>query len=236
MLGIVDPENIRGMPPQVAACTGLDVLSHAVRSLTASPFDRRPAPESPERQPDYQGSNPISNIWATRASEMIARFLVRSMTDPSDDEARRATLLEATFAGIGFGNAGVHQPHGMSNPVSGMVRRFIPAVYCAPRPLIPHGMSVILNSPVVFRFTAPADPERHFWAARLIEANIASARTEDAGTIIADTIIALMRQTGMPNGFSTFGYTPDVVDALVVGTVVQHRVNKPSSAPPAKPS
>ena len=158
VLGVIDPNNTRGVPPQVAACAGLDVLSHAVESLTALPFCQRPAPDSPALRPAYQGSNPISDIWARRAIEMVARYLVRSMTDPSDDEARGAMLLAATFAGIGFGNAGVHLPHGMSYPVSGMVRDFIPAGYRTRRPLIPHGMSVILNSPAVFRFTAQADP------------------------------------------------------------------------------
>src|SRR5258708_436526 len=97
VLGVVDPNNTKGVPPQVAACAGLDVLSHAVESLTALPYCQRPAPETPAQRPAYQGSNPISDIWARRAIEMVARYLVRSVTDPSDDEARGAMLLAATF-------------------------------------------------------------------------------------------------------------------------------------------
>ncbi len=230
-LGLIDPENTRRLPPQVAACSGLDVLSHALESLTALPYHRRPAPEHPGLRPAYQGSNPISDVWAARAIEMVARYLVRAMTDPSDTEARGQMLLAATFAGIGFGNAGVHLPHGMSYPVSGMVRDFVPAGYPVNRPLIPHGMSVILNAPAVFRFTAQADPGRHLQAARLMGAHTGDARAEDAGEILAQAIISLMRQTGMPNGLSAVGYGPDDVDALVAGTIVQHRVTKLSPRP-----
>jgi hydroxyacid-oxoacid transhydrogenase len=153
------------------------------------------------------------------------------MTDASDDEARGAMLLAATYAGIGFGNAGVHLPHGMSYPVSGMVRDFIPAGYRTARPLIPHGMSVILNSPAVFRFTAQADPDRHLEAARLMGADVADARAEDVGEILAGAIIGLMQRTEMPNGLSAVGYGPEDVDALVAGAIVQHRVTKLSPRP-----
>jgi hydroxyacid-oxoacid transhydrogenase len=231
VLGVIDPNHTRGVPAEVAACTGLDVLSHAVESLTALPFSQRPAPENPAQRPAYQGANPISDIWARRAIEMVARYLVRSMTDPSDDEARGAMLLAATFAGIGFGNAGVHLPHGMSYPVSGMVRDFIPAGYRTRRPLIPHGMSVILNSPAVFRFTAQANPDRHLEAARLMGADVANASPQDAGEILSGAIVALMSRTGMPNGLRAVGYTPEDADALVAGTIVQHRVTKLSPRP-----
>jgi hydroxyacid-oxoacid transhydrogenase len=162
---------------------------------------------------------------------MVARYLVRAMTDPTDDEARGQMLLAATFAGIGFGNAGVHLPHGMSYPVSGMVRSFVSAGYPVRRPLIPHGMSVILNAPAVFRFTAPADPQRHLEVARLMGADVSNARLEDAGDLLAQSIITLMRRTGMPNGLKAVGYGPADVDALVAGTIVQHRVTKLSPRP-----
>jgi hydroxyacid-oxoacid transhydrogenase len=231
VLGLIDPDNTRELPAQVAACSGLDVLSHAVESLTALPFHRRPAPEHPGLRPAYQGSNPISDVWAARAIELVARYLVRAVSDPSDGEARGQMLLAATYAGIGFGNAGVHLPHGMSYPVSGLVRDYIPAGYPVRRPLIPHGMSVILNAPAVFRFTAPADPRRHLEAAQLMGAEVSGARPEEAGEILAGAMITMMRRTGMPNGLNAVGYGPEDVDALVAGTIVQHRVTKLSPRP-----
>jgi len=215
----------------VAACTGLDQLTHALEALTALPYNRRPAPEHPKMRPAYQGSNPISDIWATRAIEMIAENLVRVFKDPSDDAARGAILLAATYAGIGFGNGGVHLAHGMSYPVSGMVRDYVPEDYPSGHPLIPHGMAVVLNAPAVFRFTAPANPELHLYAAKLMGQDISGAYPEDAGELLSGAILDLMRKVGMPNGLGAVGYGPDDVDKLVEGTLPQHRVTKLSPRP-----
>src|SRR5205085_546548 len=154
MLGILDPENTRSLPAQVAAASGFDVLSHAIESFTALPFHRRPRPERPVLRPAYQGSNPISDIWSLEALRWVSKYFVRAVEDPDDVEAREKMLLAASYAGVGFGNAGVHLPHGMSYPVSGMVRDFRPQGFNVDHPLVPHGMSVILNAPAVFRFTA----------------------------------------------------------------------------------
>jgi hydroxyacid-oxoacid transhydrogenase len=231
VLGIIDPDNTRTLPRMVAACSGLDVLSHALESFTALPYCRRAAPTHPSLRTTYQGANPISDVWAARAIELVSQHIVRVLDSPSDEEARSQMLLAATFAGIGFGNAGVHLPHGMSYPVSGMVREFAADGYPADHPMIPHGMSVILNAPAVFRFTAQSDPERHLHAARLMGAHVAGADPADAGEILAGAIIDLMRRTGMPNGLSAVGFGPDDVDGLVSGTAPQHRVTKLSPRP-----
>ncbi len=225
-LGIVDSENTRTLPPAVAASTGLDVLSHALESYTALPFNQRPKPARPLERPAYQGSNPISDIWAIRALEILDTYLIRAVRDPSDDEARGQMLLAAAIAGIGFGNAGVHLPHGMSYPVAGMVRDFRPAGYEVDHPLIPHGMSVILNTPAVVRFTAPADPQRHLRAAAALGADISDAMPEDAGEVLADRVTYFIRALELPNGLSGVGYTSDDIPALVEGTLPQHRVTK----------
>jgi hydroxyacid-oxoacid transhydrogenase len=232
-LGIVDPDNTRTMPPMVAACSALDVLSHAVESFTALPYSERPAPDHPGLRPAYQGANPISDIWASKAMDVMARNIARAVDDPSDDEARGEMLLAAAYAGIGFGNAGVHLPHGMSYPVSGMVRDYVPAGYPDDHPIVPHGMSVILNAPAVFRWTAQANPERHLHAARLLGAETGGAGVEDAGEILAGQIERIMRPVGMPNGLSGVGLSADDVDALVAGTLPQHRVTKLSPRPAA---
>jgi len=230
-LAIVDPLNTRTLPGIVAACTGFDVLVHAVESYTALPFDKRPAPENPRLRPTYQGSNPISDIWAAKAIEIVSGNMLRVIENPADDEARSRMLMAATFAGIGFGNAGVHLPHGMSYPVSGMVRDYKPDGYAVDHPIIPHGMSVILCAPAVFRFTAPANPARHLEAARLMGVDITDAAAKDAGDLLAGAIIDLMQKTRIPNGLSAVGYTAADVDKLVEGTLPQQRVISLSPRP-----
>jgi hydroxyacid-oxoacid transhydrogenase len=230
-LGVLDPENTRTMPPQVAASSGLDILSHAIESFTAIPYTSRPRPASPLLRPAYQGSNPISDIWALQALRIIAEYLVRAVDDPGDDEARAQMVLAAAYAGVGFGNAGVHLPHGMSYAVSGHVKHFRAPGYPADHPLIPHGISVILNAPAVFRFTAAANPARHLRGAEALGANIAGAQEADAGQVLADRVVWFMERLGIPNGLKAVGYSSEDIPSLVEGTLPQHRVTKLSPRP-----
>ena len=226
MLGIVDPANTRTLPAAVAASSGLDVLCHAIESFTAIPYLERPRPERPVLRPAYQGSNPFSDIWSMEALRMTSKYLRRAVADAGDDEARANMMLAAAYAGVGFGNAGVHLPHGMSYPVSGLVRDYRAPGYGVDHAMVPHGVSVILNAPAVFRYTAPASPERHLRAAEALGANIGHAKPEDAGEILAEQIVRMMQDLAMPNGLGALGYTPSDVPALVEGTMPQHRVTK----------
>jgi len=230
-LGIVDPENTMTLPRMVTACSGLDVLTHAVESYTAMPFNKRPLPERPALRPAYQGSNVISDLWSLQAMRMTSEYLIRAFNDPEDEEARGMMMLAASFAGVGFGNAGVTLPHGMSYPVSGMVQDYRPEGYNVDHPIIPHGMAVVLNAPAAFRFTAPACPEKHLQAAEALGADIAGAKSEDAGQILADRVIEIMQSLHIPNGLSAVGYTTDNIPKLVEGTLPQHRVIKLSPRP-----
>ena len=230
-LGVLDPDNTRTMPRQVAASSGLDILSHAIESFTALPFTSRPRPASPLLRPAYQGSNPISDIWALQALRIVARCLIPSVDDPGNDDARAQMILAASYAGVGFGNAGVHLPHGMSYAVSGLVRSFTVPGYPADHPLIPHGMSVILNAPAVFRFTAGANPARHLQAAEALGASVTGAKDQDAGKILAERLVWFMERLGVPNGLKAVGYTSADIPRLVEGTLPQHRVTKLSPRP-----
>jgi hydroxyacid-oxoacid transhydrogenase len=225
-LGLVDPENTRTMPRQVAASTGLDILSHAVESYTALPFSQRPRPGRPIERPAYQGSNPISDIWSMEALRIVHRYLIREVEDPSDDEARAHMMLAASYAGIGFGNAGVHLPHGMSYPVSGNVKSWCAPGYPTDHALVPHGYSVILNAPAVFRFTAGACAERHAQAAEALGAEASRYPAEDAGKVLADRITWFMQKLDVPNGLREVGYGAADIPELVEGTLPQHRVTK----------
>jgi hydroxyacid-oxoacid transhydrogenase len=230
-IGLLDPDNTRTMPSQVAASSGLDILSHAIESYTAMPFHNRVRPERPLLRPAYQGSNPISDVWSLQALRMVAKYIVRAFNDPSDDEARSSMLLAASYAGMGFGNAGVHLPHGMSYPVSGMVKSYRTPGYQTDHPLIPHGFSVILNAPAVFRYTASANPDRHLQAAEALGVDIARCKAQDAGRVLAERIAWFMQNLQTPNGLGAIGYTRADIPKLVEGTLPQHRVTKLSPRP-----
>jgi hydroxyacid-oxoacid transhydrogenase len=225
-LAIVDPDNVRTVTPGIAACTGLDVLCHAIEAYTAVPFTERPGVDRPKQRPAYQGSNSITDVWALESIRIVAKYIQRVADFPVDDEVRTQLLLASSFAGIGFGNAGCHLPHAMSYPVSGMVRDYRPPGYVVDEPLIPHGMSVVLNAPAAFRFTAAAVPDRHLHVAALLGADVEDAGPEDAGMILSEQLIQIMKNIDMPNGLQGVGYSLDDVPALVEGAITQHRLTK----------
>ena len=230
-VGLVDPQNTRSMPRNVAAFSGFDVLCHGLESYTALPYTKREAPVDPAHRPAYQGSNPMSDVWAAKAIEIVSRNIRRAVNHPEDDDARSNMCLAATAAGVGFGTAGVHLPHGMSYPVAGNARDYQPDGYPSERPIIPHGLSVILNAPAVFRFTTSANPARHIEAARLMGADVSDVSDAEAGDVLADQIIRLLQDLDMPNGLSGVGYDESDIDEFVKGTLPQHRVTKLAPRP-----
>jgi hydroxyacid-oxoacid transhydrogenase len=225
-LGYLDPEHTRTLPPAVTASAGLDVLCHAVESYTVIPFTARPRPSRPSLRPTYQGTNPISDVWSLQALRMVATYLVRAFDDSADDEARGQMMLAASFAGIGFGSAGVHLPHAMAYPVAGGVKSYRARGYPEDHPLVPHGFSVILNAPAVFRYTAPASPERHLAAAAALGVDVSRCKKEDAGRILADRITWFMQQLRTPENLRAVGYTSADISTLVEGTLAQERLTK----------
>ncbi|MEZ4363304.1 MAG: hydroxyacid-oxoacid transhydrogenase [Kofleriaceae bacterium] len=223
-LAVIDPEATRTLPAEVVAAAGFDVLSHAIESYTARPLGARPRSAPATARPMSQGRNPWSDLGSLEALRLAGRSLVRAVRDASDDEARGELAWAATLAGIAFGNAGVHLPHGMSYAVAGLVRDFHPAGYPQGAPMVPHGMSVILNAPSVLRFTAEACPERHLEAARALGAEVRGAANADAGEVLASHLLGLMRQTAMPEGLVGVGYGAEDLDPLVERAMLQRRL------------
>jgi hydroxyacid-oxoacid transhydrogenase len=238
-LGVVDSDNTKTLPPRVAIYSGLDVLCHSLESYTALPFNKRPRPDSPLLRPAYQGSNPISDIWSLFALETSAVHLPRVMQH-NGEESRGQMLLASSAAGLGFGNAGVHLPHGMSYPISSQVKSTYVSDYeHVDHAMVPHGLSVIVAAPAVFSFTGISDPERHARCASILaEARgIESMPIHDtsngdyAGKWLADEIRELLVILEVPLGLKQFGYTHDDIPSLVQGTLPQHRVTKISPRP-----
>jgi hydroxyacid-oxoacid transhydrogenase len=198
----------------------MDIVCHALESYTAqwyADFERK----RPEQRVPYCGANPVADMWAEKALSLISRSFRRAVSDGDDLDARIDMAMAATFAGMGFGNAGVHIPHANAYPIAGRVRSFRPAGYPDADPLVPHGMAVALTAPEAFRFTFDADPERHLRAAELLGV---PAEAGDERERLPAALVALLRDVGLPNGLAAVGYTEADVDDLVAGAAKQQRL------------
>jgi hydroxyacid-oxoacid transhydrogenase len=204
-LAIVDPLLTMTLPVEVTAAAGMDIVCHALESYTArwyADFERK----QPEERVTYCGANPVSDLWAERSLQLIAEAF-RSAVHEGGIEARTKMMMAATFAGMGFGNAGVHIPHANAYPIAGMVKDFRPSGYPQDEPIVPHGMAVSLTAPEAFRFSFSSAPLRHLHAAELLGSN--AGRHDDPAEQLPSVLV---------------GYTADDIPDLVPGTMKQQRL------------
>ncbi len=220
-LAVIDPGLTLSQPAGVTASAGMDILCHALESYTArwyTSFEHK----RPDQRVPYCGANPISDMWSEKALGLLAGAFRTAVREGDDLQARTDMAVAATFAGMGFGNAGVHIPHANGYPIAGRVRDFHPKDYPGQEPLVPHGMSVALTAPEAFRFTFDAAPDRHVRAAELLAPG--AERPADAAEYLPSALIGLMRDIGIPNGVAAVGYHHSDITDLVDGAMKQQRL------------
>ena len=106
-LAVVDPLLTLTQPSAVTAASGMDILCHALESYTARPYTSFARKRAEQRVP-YCGANPIADLWAEKSLTLLSQSFRRAVHDGDDVGARLDMAMAATFAGLGFGNAGVH--------------------------------------------------------------------------------------------------------------------------------
>ena len=220
-MAVVDPRLTLTQPAGVTASAGMDILCHALESWTARPYTTYER-KTPEERVPYCGANPVSDMWSSRAMQLLATSFRRAVHHGDDEQARTDMALASTFAGMGFGNAGVHIPHANAYPIAGRVKDFHPEGYPREEPMVPHGMSVSLTAPEAFRFTFDTNPQRHVEAARMLDPQ--AEMTDDPADLLPTVLARLMRDIGIPDGLAAVGYDESDVDDLVGGTMKQQRL------------
>jgi hydroxyacid-oxoacid transhydrogenase len=218
-LAVVDPALTLTQPALVTAASGMDILCHALESYTARWYADFDAKQPEERVP-YCGANPVADMWAEKSMSLLAGSFRAAVHHGDDEDAREQMAMAATFAGMGFGNAGVHIPHANAYPIAGRVRDYVPEGYPEGEPIVPHGMAVSLTAPAAFRFTFDAHPERHLRAARLLDPSAEG----DGPEVLPGVLASLMHDIGIPNGLAEVGYADADVDDLVEGAAKQQRL------------
>src|SRR5690348_16669121 len=113
----------------------------------------------------------------------------------------------------------------MSYPISGQNPGYKHAGYQIDTPIIPHGVSVAVSAPAVFRFTGPSNPERHLAAAEAFGVDVSNVKRESAGEVLAEALTKFLADLGdQPKGLKALGFTRENIEDLVEGTIPQARV------------
>ena len=220
---IVDPQCCDSLPANVVASTGFDLLCHALECYTAVAYTKHLLVDNPNARQLIQGANPFSDLSAQKALEIAGQYLSRGVADSSDNEARDNLMWGATLAGIAFGNSGTHLPHAMSYGVTHLMQDITTKDYAVPSPFVPHGISVVVSAPSIFKYTAEAQPARHMEAANFLAADSQGATQDDAGEVLSNRLIDLMRATDVPNGLNGIGFDKDQVKMLAESSIRQKR-------------
>ena len=220
---LVDPVCTQTLPANIVASTGFDLLCHAIECYTAKAYTQWEKIEDPTKRPLLQGANPWSDMAASKALEIVGKYLQRGVTDANDTQARDSLMWAATLAGMAFGNSGTHLPHAMSYGVTHLMSNITTKGYEVESPFVPHGFSVVVNAPAIFEYMAEAAPQRHLQAANFLGADLKGAAADDAGEIVSNRIIDLMKGTSAPNGLSGVGFSKGDVKAMAQSSIRQTR-------------
>ncbi|MCP3689959.1 MAG: iron-containing alcohol dehydrogenase, partial [Gammaproteobacteria bacterium] len=220
---LIDPACCDSLPANVVASTGFDLLSHALECYTARAYTQWDKIDNPGKRPLIQGANPWSDLAARKALEIAGEFLVRGVSDAGDRQARDQLSWGASLAGMAFGNSGTHLAHALSYGVTHLMRDITTRDYVVESPFVPHGISVVVSAPAIFRYAAEGAPQRHLEAAEYLNADMQGAANDDAGEVLARRIIDLMQQTDMPNGLADLGFSADDIKPLAASSIRQGR-------------
>jgi alcohol dehydrogenase len=145
----------------------MDALAHAVEAYTC------------------KRANPVTDVLALRAIELIAGSLGKAVREGDDRDARGAMLLGSTLAGMAFGNSTVGAVHCVGEALGGLYDT-------------PHGIAVAVFLPGVFRFNMAADPGRHADVSRAMGVVAPGGDPIAEAELGAVALERLMTEIGMP--------------------------------------
>lgn len=192
---LVDPLLTLTLPPLLTAATGLDALTHGIEAYVS------------------RKAQPLSDLLALSAVELITQNLYQAWADPQNLEARTRVMLGALQAGMAFSNSSIALVHGMSRPIGANFH-------------LPHGLSNTLILSIVTEYSIPGNPERYARVAAALGADargLSSLEAAHAGLavikrLLTELNIPSLRELGLDRGNFEERLRQMAIDALASGS------------------
>ncbi len=199
---LLDPELTVSLPPHVTAATGIDALTHALEAYTSVQ------------------AHPLSEIYSSRAIELIHANIRAAYADGRNMAARSAMLLGSLMGGKALAMAGVGLVHAMAYPLGGMYG-------------ISHGLANAVLLPFVTHYNLIGNLEKHAALARLVGQDTEGLSLRDAADLLVDELHGLNRDLGIPDSLGALDVEPEKIPemadiALTVARPVENNPRQPS--------
>ena len=187
-VSLTDPRLLVTMPEELNAATGLDALTHAVEAFVS------------------RAHNPLADLHALNAVQLVFEHLRTTMSRPRDPEARQSMAQASLQAGLAFTNAILGATHAMSHQVGGLLDA-------------PHGVVNGVLLPHVIRYNASAAPDRYRQLARAAGLRAPRISGEDAAHWLAGHVRRLADEVGVPRGLRALGVSDEDAPRLARTTL-----------------
>jgi len=198
---VVDPGLTVSLPPGPTASAGMDALSHAVEAYVTRRYDAKPAAQSREDRPDYNGRNEVTDLFARAAIETVGENLRTAVNNGEDVEARRQMALGSLQAGVAFTNAGLGATHAIAM-AAGAIHH------------TPHGVTIAHVLPAVMRYNATSAFDRYADIATMLGEDLTATGQDEAAEAAARAVEKLATDVGIDGGLSALGIGEDDVAHL----------------------
>lgn len=193
-LAVVDPQLTLTCPPKPTADSGIDALTHAIETYTATAYD---ALEVPASEPfPYDGKHPLGDVFAEAAIRKIGHHLPNAVAEPANLAAREGMSFAATLAGLAFSNGAVAVVHALEYPIGA-------AVHCS------HGAGNGLLLPYVMRFNLPAHAQEIARIGEWLGVVDAGLPVPEAAEQAIVAVERLQARIGIPQKLRELGVTRD---------------------------
>ncbi len=173
-VALVDPQLTLTLPTSITADTGIDALSHAIEGYTSN------------------NSQPVSDVLALKAVELLAHYLPEIMDNPENTKVRSRLLYASLLAGMVIAQTGTILVHGMSYRITTDFG-------------LPHGRAIGILLPWVCEFNLSANYDKFVSLAKTLGENIEGLPREEAAKKAVEGIQKLILRLGLPQNLKDRG-------------------------------
>lgn len=165
---IGDPLLTLAKPQGLTSATGIDALTHAIEAYVSVKH------------------NPMSDLFALSAIELISANLRMAWSNGNNVEARANMMLGSLHGGIAFSNSSVALVHGMARPLGAVFN-------------VPHGVSNAVLLKEVMEFSIPGNPVRYARIAEAMGENVTGLSVMDAAYLAVKAVDRLIIDIKVPS-------------------------------------